>query len=193
MSNLPPPPPESTPQQPSPESNPPQFAAPQSQSPHLPPPPTFDPGTSAVRGESFNVPAPRGRRLLAGFLDNVLSTVLTAAFGGALLGFNSQDPGVVSAFQLSVLLPSLPWFLLLAVFFRWSTSPAKRLFRFTVVNSSTGQPASFGQMALRELVGKYLLSMLTGGLTILIGAIMLRVSGRTLWDVIARTDVVERG
>lgn len=79
--------------------------------------------------------------------------------------------------------------------FSWqkSQSPGKSLMGLTVVDARTGADASFGQMIIREVVGKIVLSSVTGGLTGLIGAAMVLTPRRqALWDLIGSTAVVKR-
>ena len=187
MSNLPPPPPESTP-----ESTPPQLQSPQSQSPHLPPPPTFDPGSAQFTGAPLVTPATKGRRVFAGLLDGLIFGAVNAVTSVVWFAFNSDGGAAGTVFGPSRIAVSIPSILVLTYFFRWSSSPAKRSLGLVVVDSRTGEPAGFKQMAQREWGAKYLLATLTGGLTYLISAFMLLATGRALWDVIARTKVLNQ-
>jgi uncharacterized RDD family membrane protein YckC len=72
-------------------------------------------------------------------------------------------------------------------------SPAKQILHMRVVDLKTGRGASWGPMILREVVGRWLLGTVTGGITTLIGAIMILADDRyqALWDKIADTIVVD--
>jgi uncharacterized RDD family membrane protein YckC len=85
------------------------------------------------------------------------------------------------------------WFIWSIVLWQKSTSPGKKMLGLMVVDVNTGQPASVGTMALRELVGKTLLSWLSCGLTSLVGAIMILATEKRqgIWDQIATTTVVK--
>jgi uncharacterized RDD family membrane protein YckC len=76
----------------------------------------------------------------------------------------------------------------------WSNgqTPAKQLLHMRCVDQSTQRAASWGTMALRELVGKYILGNATCGITTLVSAFMiLGDSRRGVWDQIASTIVVD--
>lgn len=72
-------------------------------------------------------------------------------------------------------------------------TPAKQVLKMRCIDADTGQVATFGQMALREVVGKILLGNITFGITTLIGGIMILTDDRrqAIWDKIGKTVVVE--
>jgi uncharacterized RDD family membrane protein YckC len=71
-------------------------------------------------------------------------------------------------------------------------SPAKQLLKMRVVKRSTGQRPSYGEMALRDLVGKWVLGSVTGGITTLVGGIMILGESRQgIWDKMVDTIVVD--
>ena len=72
-------------------------------------------------------------------------------------------------------------------------TPAKQLMGMRCVLADSGVAASYGAMALRELVGKMLLANVTCGITTLVGAIQILTdeSRQALWDRIAGTVVVD--
>lgn len=78
-----------------------------------------------------------------------------------------------------------------------STSPAKQLLKMKVVKKDTGLRASYGTMALRELVGKWLIVGLVIGSICGIVALILDFmllwdkDRQQLWDKIAGTIVVD--
>jgi uncharacterized RDD family membrane protein YckC len=75
----------------------------------------------------------------------------------------------------------------------WSRgqTPAKQILHMRVLNLETGRGAAWGTMALREIVGRWLLGLVP--LYTLISCIVLLVDERSqaLWDKIATTVVVE--
>jgi uncharacterized RDD family membrane protein YckC len=76
----------------------------------------------------------------------------------------------------------------------WSKgqSPGKSLLGMRCIRSDTGRCASFGDMALRELVGKGILGSVTFGITTIVGGIMILGDTREgLWDKMAHTIVVD--
>lgn len=117
-------------------------------------------------GGTSVTPAPVGRRLWASILDGLLFLV-TCGIG---------------------------WLIWSVILFQEGTSPAKKMLGLYIVNARTGETASFGQMALREVVGKIVLSSISGGLTTVVGAIMILVNPTRmgLWDMVAQTTVVDR-
>lgn len=71
-------------------------------------------------------------------------------------------------------------------------TPAKSLLGMRVVKTDTGRVATWGDMALRELVGKWLLGTVTLGITSLVSLFMILGSSRQgVWDKIATTIVVD--
>ena len=84
------------------------------------------------------------------------------------------------------------WLIWSLVLWGKGQSPAKSLMKMRVVRKDTGKAATFGQMALRELVGKSILGSITMGITYLVGGIMILGATREgVWDKIAGTIVVE--
>jgi|GEM_PF-805599 len=76
------------------------------------------------------------------------------------------------------------------------TTPAKKLLGMQVISTETRQPATFGKMALRSIVGKGIVSGALGAFTFGIGQLvaicLIFGSGRqALWDKIASTVVVD--
>lgn len=73
-------------------------------------------------------------------------------------------------------------------------TPAKQVLKMRCVRIDENRPATFGEMAMRELVGKYLLGNVTFGISTIIGGIQIIADDNTrqgLWDKIAGTTVVE--
>ena len=74
-------------------------------------------------------------------------------------------------------------------------SPAKRILRMRVVKVETRQKASWGTMALREIVGKWLIMILLGVvpfLPLVLDFMLLWDKNRQqLWDKVAGTIVVD--
>jgi uncharacterized RDD family membrane protein YckC len=92
---------------------------------------------------------------------------------------------------VTLLIGWLIWSLVL-----WSKgqSPAKSILGMRCVRTDTGQAATWGTMALRELVGKGILGYVTIGITTLVSAIMILADSERhegLWDKIASTVVVD--
>jgi len=78
----------------------------------------------------------------------------------------------------------------------WSKgqTPAKAVLGMRCINTTTGRAATWGTMALRELVGKLILGNITFGITTIVSAIMVLVDNErheALWDKIASTVVVD--
>jgi uncharacterized RDD family membrane protein YckC len=131
-----------------------------------PPPPVPSSGKTSSLGAGV-VPCSNGTRFGATLLDGLLF-VVTCGIG---------------------------WFIWDIVLWSQSTSPAKKMLKLRIVDSTTGAPATMQQMLMRQVLGKYILSSVTSGLTTLIGAILILVQpGRQgIWDYIAKTTVVREG
>ena len=86
----------------------------------------------------------------------------------------------------------IDWLIWLLIVMGQGQTPAKQLLNMRCVDKSTARSATWGTMALRELVGKTLLGNITCGITSLVGALMVLGDSReALWDKIAGTVVVD--
>jgi len=112
------------------------------------------------------VPAGNWRRLWASLLDGLLMLV-TLGIG---------------------------WLIWSVFLLNQATSPAKKMLGLQIVDVNTGVPATIQQMLLREILGKVVLSSVTGGITSLVSALMILVlpSRQGIHDYIARTTVTRR-
>lgn len=72
-------------------------------------------------------------------------------------------------------------------------TPSKQVLKMRVVKLDENRPATMGEMAMRELVGKSLLGNVTVGISTIVGGIMVITDAnhQGLWDKIAGTTVVE--
>jgi uncharacterized RDD family membrane protein YckC len=76
----------------------------------------------------------------------------------------------------------------------WSKgqSPAKSLLGMQCIREDTGQPATWGTMFVREIVGKWLLGAVTFSITTLVSIFMILGESRQgVWDKVAKTVVVD--
>jgi uncharacterized RDD family membrane protein YckC len=91
----------------------------------------------------------------------------------------------------------LGWLIWSLIVWGQSTSPAKQLLKMKVLKKETGLRASYGTMALRELVGKWLIvglviGSICGLVAIVLDFMLLWDKDRQeLWDKIAGTIVVD--
>jgi uncharacterized RDD family membrane protein YckC len=93
---------------------------------------------------------------------------------------------------LAVVTLGIGWIIWSLVIWKDGYSPAKKMLKMRVIKVSTGQPATFGDMALRELVGKWVINGVTLGITTLVSCFMILGSARQgVWDKIASTVVVD--
>lgn len=86
------------------------------------------------------------------------------------------------------------WFIWWLIAWSKAQTPAKQLMKMRVVRMDENRPATYGEMALRELVGKALLANFTFGISTLVGGIMILADDRgrqAVWDKIASTTVVD--
>ena len=86
------------------------------------------------------------------------------------------------------------WFIWWLIVWARAQTPAKQLMKMRVVKIDENRPATYGEMALRELVGKALLANLTFGISTLVGGIMILADDKghqAVWDKIASTTVVD--
>ena len=86
------------------------------------------------------------------------------------------------------------WFIWMFIILGKGQTPGKALLGIRVVDANTGRVPSYGTMALRVLVYQLLLGNVTGGITTLVGAIMILVDKerhQALWDKMANTVVVD--
>ncbi len=86
------------------------------------------------------------------------------------------------------------WFIWWLIVWARAQTPAKQLMKMRVVKIDENRPATYGEMALRELVGKALLGSVSSGITTVVGGIMILADDtghQALWDKIAGTTVVD--
>lgn len=86
------------------------------------------------------------------------------------------------------------WIIWSLVLWSQGQSPAKSLLGMRCIRTDTGRAATFGTMALRELVAKSILGYVTFGITTLVSAIMILADSERhegLWDKMANTVVVD--
>jgi uncharacterized RDD family membrane protein YckC len=121
-------------------------------------------GVSGVPGAALDLSTP-GKRFGAALLEGVLF-VITLGIG---------------------------WFIWWIIAWGKAQTPAKQLLKMRCVRLDENRPATFGEMAMRELVGKTLLGNVTFGISTIVGGIMVFTddNNQALWDKIAGTTVVE--
>jgi len=105
--------------------------------------------------------------------------------------------GYVLEVVLVIVTLILGWLIWSLIVWGNSTSPAKQLLKMKVVKKDSGLRASWGTMALRELVGKWLIvglviGSICGLVAIVLDFMLLWDQDRQeLWDKIAGTIVVD--
>lgn len=93
---------------------------------------------------------------------------------------------------LAVITLGIGWLIWSLVIWGKGQSPAKALLGMRCVRRDTGRCATWGTMALRELVGKGIIGSLTLGITSLISIFMVLGAERSsIWDKVAGTVVVD--
>jgi uncharacterized RDD family membrane protein YckC len=172
-----PPPPFAPPLSPPPPTPPAGYGGYPQQPSYPPPPASYAPAT---RGFPVSTPA---RRLGGAVLDGVIGVVLYVIAFAAAAGGNSAGLlfiGLLAIVGLEV------------YFWTKGQSPAKAMLGMRCVNAQTGQPATFGTMLLREVVGKALLGGISFGITSIVSCFMILGADRQgIWDKIATTVVVD--
>ena len=89
------------------------------------------------------------------------------------------------------------WFIWSVIVWKDGRSPAKLLLGMRVIKRETGTSATFGTIAMRELLGKTLIMSLIGVATVGIGSLILSFmlvwdkERQQLWDKVAGTLVVD--
>lgn len=114
--------------------------------------------------------------------------------GGAPLSSAGKRLGayLLDGFVLAPVTLFIGWVIWSLIVWSKGQSPAKQLLGMRCVRLETARAATWGTMALRELVGKLLLGAITGGITTLISAFMILGTRRQgIWDKIANTTVVD--
>ena len=119
--------------------------------------------------------------------------------GGPGGGLALSSPGKrFGAWMLEILLIIVTlfigWLIWSLVVWNKAQTPAKQILGMRCVKVDQWRPATMGEMALRELVGKYVLANLTANITTIVGGVMViadDVNRQALWDRIAGTTVVE--
>jgi uncharacterized RDD family membrane protein YckC len=85
------------------------------------------------------------------------------------------------------------WLIWALIVWRDGLTPAKQLLGMRCVNADSGEAATWGTMALREIVGKGILGSITFGITTIVSAFMILFGEKRqgIWDLIATTVVVD--
>ena len=140
-------------------------------------------GVSDAHGISFS-----GLSSGAGRITSPLDMTATRAVSnGTRMGAT-----IVEAL-LMILTLYIGWFVWSMVIWNRGLTPAKQLMGLTVIDTTTGLPASFGKMALREWVGKGIIGTVTCGVTAIVSIFMV-LFGETrtsIHDNVASTMVVK--
>lgn len=115
------------------------------------------------------------------------------AVNGAYLSSNGKRFG---AYCLDLVLMTVTlgigWLIWSLVVWSKGQTPGKSLLGMRCVRLDTGRSATWGTMALREVVGKGIIGSVTFGITTLVSAFMiLGASHQGIWDKIAATVVVD--
>lgn len=86
------------------------------------------------------------------------------------------------------------WIIWSVILYSKSTSPAKKIMGLHIVDVKTGAPATMQQMLLREVLGKWVLGQVTGGITGLISCILILATPNRqgVHDYIAKTTVARK-
>jgi uncharacterized RDD family membrane protein YckC len=114
------------------------------------------------------------------------AVALPLSTGGRRIGSYFLD-GVLAIVTLGI-----GWLIWSMVVWGKGQSPAKSLMKMRVVRLDTNKAASWGQMALRELVGKSILGSITFGITYIVSIFMILGDSRQgVWDKVANTTVVD--
>jgi uncharacterized RDD family membrane protein YckC len=94
---------------------------------------------------------------------------------------------------LFVVTLGIGWIIWAIILWGHGQTPAMQLLHMRIYDLNTGRGASWGPMALRNLVGFHLLGNITCGITTLVGGIMILsdVRRQAIWDKIANTVVLE--
>lgn len=117
-----------------------------------------------------------------------------ASSGGAIPCTNGQRLGAALLDGLLIVVTlGIGWLIWAVVLLSQATSPAKKMLGLRIVDIKTGVPATMQQMLLREVLGKYVLGSIAGGITGLVSVVLILVtpSRQGVWDYIARTTVVK--
>jgi uncharacterized RDD family membrane protein YckC len=131
--------------------------------PPPPPPPAGDAGYGYAQQAAPYVLASKGKRL-GGFLLDALLVVVTLVIG---------------------------WIIWWVILWKQGQSPAKSILKMRVYKLDAGRAANTGEMAIRELVGKWLLNFIPFW-TIVSGIIIIAdEKSQGLWDKIAGTVVID--
>lgn len=84
------------------------------------------------------------------------------------------------------------WLIWSIIIWKDGVSPAKQMMGMRCVSLETGRAADRGTMAVRELVGKWILGTVTFGITTIVSCFMILGADRQgIWDKIAKTTVVD--
>lgn len=137
---------------------------PPQQPPGFPAPPP--PGPNAHPGYGYRAPLVSNGKRFGAYLLEVVLVIVTLVIG---------------------------WFIWYLIAWSNGQTPAKQVLKMRCMKVDSGQPATWGTMALRELVGKMILGNITFGITTIVSAFMILLTDERqgIWDKIAGTVVVD--
>jgi uncharacterized RDD family membrane protein YckC len=94
---------------------------------------------------------------------------------------------------LAIVTLFIGWLIWSIIIWSKGQTPAKSILKMRVVKLDTGRAATTGDMALRELVAKWLLGSITSGIYTIVSAIFVIADPQSqgLWDKICGTVVID--
>ncbi len=114
------------------------------------------------------------------------------AVGAPLSSAGKRFGGDLLEGLLVVVTLGIGWLIWSLIVWSKGQTPAKALLGMRCVATDTGRAASWGTMAMREIVGKGILGGVTFGVTTLVSCFMvLGDTHEAVWDKIAKTIVVD--
>jgi uncharacterized RDD family membrane protein YckC len=154
-----------------------------SSQPPPPPPPPPPPAGWGQAQQSYSPPGVPGG--YAGVPATGGQVALPLASKGKRFG------GLLLELVLGIITLGIGWLIWSIVIWEKGLTPAKSILGMRVIKDSTMRPATRGDMALRELVGKVVLSVIPF-YQIVSGVFVLATDDATaLWDKVAHTHVVD--
>ena len=93
---------------------------------------------------------------------------------------------------LSIVTCGIGWIIWQLVILPKATSPGKSLLKMKAVYADSGRPLSTGDTAMRELLWKLVIGNITGGISSIVGGVMVLASDppKAWWDSVSKSVVV---
>ena len=150
-----------------------------------------DPSAAPPPPEGGFAPPPPAAPTPGGFAPPPAPTAGAVGGGLALSSKGKRLGAALLEGLLMIVTLFIGWLIWWIILWSKAQTPAKQLLGMRIVKLDENRPASVGEMAMRELVGKVILGALPFYSLVAAGWVLFDDDNQALWDKLAGTTVVE--